>query len=222
MPPNWKQLVMKIRINSGENLCISPSFQLEGDMNHRIIELEANATLNLTQVNFAENLQEFCYQIYLLGESSTCNLFFLDLAKKSGKLKTTIEVFHMAPNCTSKQLHKGIYADNSLGVLKSCTIINKKASGSDSFQLHRSILLSTQARVLVEPHLKIDTDNIKCKHGVSIGKLDEKILFYLQSRGLNIFEAKKILINSFKEEIFNTIKNLNEQQNIREIVSLWI
>lgn len=219
---NWKKQVMKIRINSGENLQIFPSFQFGTNTNRRIIEIESNAQLDLTQVNLVEDSQEYHYQIYLIGEFAICNLYFLDLTRRDGKLKTIIEVFHQAPNCKSRQLHKGIYADNSVGILKSYTEINNNSAGTDSLQLHRSILLSNTARVYIEPHLKIDIDIVKCKHGISVGKLDDQMLFYLQSRGLSKSNAKRLLIDSFEEEILNTIKNFTEQQGIKKKVSLWI
>ena len=51
--------------------------------------------------------------------------------------------------------------------------------------------------------LEIDIDDVQCQHGSSIGELDQEALFYLQSRGIKLKEAKSMLIHGFIEEVVN-------------------
>ena len=69
------------------------------------------------------------------------------------------------------------------------------------------MLLSENAEVNVKPELEIYADDVKCSHGATTGELDEQMLFYLRSRGLNKEEAKKILIEGFVNELFENVAN---------------
>ena len=59
----------------------------------------------------------------------------------------------------------------------------------------------------MKPELEIYADDVKCSHGATTGELDEEMLFYLRSRGLNKNKAKKILIEGFVNELFYSIEN---------------
>ncbi len=43
-------------------------------------------------------------------------------------------------------------------------------------------------------------DEVVAAHGSTIGALDEQSLFYLQSRGIDIEQARDIMIESFEQE----------------------
>jgi len=47
---------------------------------------------------------------------------------------------------------------------------------------------------------------VKCKHGATIGQLDEAVLFYLRSRGIGLAEARRLLIHAFASEIIDSVK----------------
>ena len=57
------------------------------------------------------------------------------------------------------------------------------------------------------PQLEIYADDVKCGHGSTTGALDEDALFYLRSRGLDLIEAKKLLIRGFSIELFEDLKH---------------
>ena len=45
--------------------------------------------------------------------------------------------------------------------------------------------------------LLVKADDVKCKHGAAVAKLDEDQLFYLQSRGFDYCSAKNMLVDAF-------------------------
>ena len=65
-----------------------------------------------------------------------------------------------------------------------------------------------------KPELEIYADDVKCSHGATTGELDEEMLFYLRSRGLNKEEAKKLLIEGFINELFDDLKNKELKQKL--------
>ena len=43
----------------------------------------------------------------------------------------------------------------------------------------------------------IDTDDVACKHGASVGHMDENALFYLASQGVDPAAARAVLTEAF-------------------------
>jgi Fe-S cluster assembly protein SufD len=66
-------------------------------------------------------------------------------------------------------------------------------------------LLSDKATINAKPQLEIFADDVKCSHGCTIGQLDENAMFYLNARGIGQESAKKLLLNSFAQEVVNKI-----------------
>ena len=57
----------------------------------------------------------------------------------------------------------------------------------------------------MRPQLEIYTDEVRCSHGATAGKLDENMLFYLLSRGLSREAAQRLLKWAFLEDVIAQI-----------------
>ena len=68
-------------------------------------------------------------------------------------------------------------------------------------------MLDEESEFDSKPELEIYADDVKCSHGSTSGNLDEDAIFYLMSRGLSEFEAKKLLIKGFLNDAVETITN---------------
>jgi len=112
-----------------------------------------------------------------------------------------IHVVHKAQNTKSFLFARHILNDDSKAVFNGIIEAGKDCQNISSRQLVNSILLSPNARVVSKPELKIYCDEIECSHGSTCGGLDEDSLFFLQSRGLDLEEAKGILLHAFAAEI---------------------
>ena len=71
---------------------------------------------------------------------------------------------------------------------------------------------------IIKPTLEIDTNEVSASHFVTIGPLDEKLILYLESMGINKENAKKLLKKSFIYNIFNDdfISLLNDKEGNNE------
>jgi Fe-S cluster assembly protein SufD len=114
---------------------------------------------------------------------------------------------HKHPQSKSNQHIKGILQKESSGVFQGKIIVFQDAQKTDAFQFNQNLLLSEKAEANMKPELEIYADDVKCSHGATTGELDEEMLFYLRSRGLNKNKAKKILIEGFVNELFDSIEN---------------
>ena len=135
------------------------------------------------------------------------NIKGLYLAKTNQHHDITTLMQHKYPQSKSNQHIKGILQKDSSGVFQGKIIVSQDAQKTDAFQFNQNLLLSENAEVNAKPELEIYADDVKCSHGATTGELDEQMLFYLRSRGLNREEAKKLLIEGFINELFENIKN---------------
>ena len=104
---------------------------------------------------------------------------------------------HQAAYTKSDLVVKGAFCQNSKFICDSLIKVSKDAQKVEANQLNKNILLGCHSRAISIPKLEIQADDVKCKHGSAVSKLDEEQLFYLQSRGIDHCTAKNILIDAF-------------------------
>lgn len=114
---------------------------------------------------------------------------------------------HKMPFGTSKQTFSGVLAAKSTGVFNGKVWIHRDAQKSNAEQLSRNLLLAKTAEANVKPELIIDADDVKAKHGATIGQMDEDELFYMQSRGLTPEQSREMVIKSFVFASGDTLPN---------------
>ena len=79
--------------------------------------------------------------------------------------------------------------------------VDHDALSTDAYLTNNNLILSEEARSDSIPTLQINTDEVRCSHGSTTGKLDPRQLYYLYSRGYSPAEAKRILVRGFLEEL---------------------
>ena len=83
-------------------------------------------------------------------------------------------------------------------------------------------MLSDYATVHSNPQLEIHNNDVKCSHGSTTGELDENILFYMRSRGINLLDCKKLILSGFADSIINNIKNELTKNSIKQTINNWL
>lgn len=111
-------------------------------------------------------------------------------------------------------LVKGALKDFATSSHFGSIVIDNKAQKTDSFLAGHVLLLSEDAKTNSIPSLRINANDIKAKHGVTITQLDEDQMFYLLSRGLNRKEAELLLMQAFLNDV--KINNPKIQKIIEE------
>ncbi|MDV7186752.1 Fe-S cluster assembly protein SufD [Lutibacter sp. TH_r2] len=140
------------------------------------------------------------------GERITSNLNGISILDDKQHVDNNTLVNHKFPNCESHELYKGIFADKSTGVFNGKVLVQQAAQKTNAFQQNDNILLDDGASINAKPQLEIFADDVKCSHGCTIGQLDERALFYMQSRGIPKKEAKALLLFAFGNDVVEKIK----------------
>ncbi|MCC6138267.1 MAG: SufD family Fe-S cluster assembly protein [Bdellovibrionaceae bacterium] len=128
---------------------------------------------------------------------------------------------HKVGHTTSTQEFSGVLASKAVGVYNGKVWIQRDAQKSNAEQLSRNLLLSKNAEANTKPELLIDADDVKAKHGATIGQMDQEELFYMQSRGLSPQLAREMVLKSFvfacADKLPQSLKNIYIQKVSLEV-----
>jgi Fe-S cluster assembly protein SufD len=108
---------------------------------------------------------------------------------------------HAAPDTRSRQTARAIASGTSRVVFNSKVVVERGAVRSESQQSCRGLLLSPTAEIDTRPQLEIHTDEVKCAHGATTGRLDPDMLFYMLSRGIDRTTAQSLLVYAFLADV---------------------
>ncbi|MDH4042911.1 MAG: Fe-S cluster assembly protein SufD [Gemmatimonadota bacterium] len=139
------------------------------------------------------------------GEGAECTVNGLSVLRGNQLMDHHTTIDHAKPHCNSWELFNGVYDERARGVFTGRIIVRPGAQKTDSKQTSNSLLLSEDARSDSQPQLEIYADDVKCTHGATLGPIDEKSLFYLQSRGIGGQAARNLLTYGFGAEILNSV-----------------
>jgi Fe-S cluster assembly protein SufD len=142
-----------------------------------------------------------------LETAAECSLNGLFLGSKRQHLDNHTRINHLKPHGISREFYKGVLDDKARGVFQARVIVAENAQRTDSQMNNRNLLLSADAEVDTKPQLEIYNDDVKCSHGVTVGQLEDKSVFYLQSRGIDEEAARNILTFAFANEMVDKLEN---------------
>jgi Fe-S cluster assembly protein SufD len=144
-----------------------------------------------------------------LDDAAECYLNGLYLGTKRQHTDNHTRINHRKPHGISREFYKGILDQRARGVFQGRVIVHEQAQKTDSEMNNRNLLLSADAEVDTKPQLEIYADDVKCAHGVTVGQLDEKSVFYLQSRCIDLAAARNMLTFAFANEMVDKVENEN-------------
>jgi Fe-S cluster assembly protein SufD len=144
------------------------------------------------------------------GDAELLGLYFADAGQH---LESRLLVDHSQPNCRSNVLYKGALQGDpqSKGpdahtVWVGDVLIRAEATGTDTFEVNRNLVLTDGARADSVPNLEIETGEIVgAGHASATGRFDDEQLFYLQARGIPEEQARRLVVRGFFGEIISKI-----------------
>ena len=175
---------------------------------------EENAKINYTIVDFGGKHSITNYYSNLLGDNCDNQLNTIYLGKENqifdlnyiGELrgkKSNIDIeVQGALKDTSKKHFKG-----TIDFKKGC----QKATGNEN---EACMLLSDTAKSIALPMLLCSEEEVEGNHSSSAGKIGEKELFYIMSRGFELKEAMKLMVRARFNQILEKIENEGLREEI--------
>ncbi|RYE03554.1 MAG: SufD family Fe-S cluster assembly protein, partial [Sphingomonadales bacterium] len=133
----------------------------------------------------------------LTGKGAFAEMGGALLTRGSQRQECAVTVRHEETDGTSKQIWRAVAADKSVASLAARVEVARGAQKTDGEQSLRGLLLDRTATVNLKPELEIFADDVKCAHGATVGELDKRALFYLESRGIDKARATAMLTRAF-------------------------
>jgi Fe-S cluster assembly protein SufD len=157
------------------------------------------------------------------GPGGSCVLNGLYLLRGRQHVDHHTLIDHRQPHCESHEYFNGVLDGAARSVFTGRIIVRPGAQRTDSKQTNNNLLLSGDAHADSQPQLEIYADDVKCTHGSTLGPVDERQLFYLESRGLDGEAARRLLTYGFGAEILAriAIAPLREQLDRAVRARVW-
>lgn len=133
-------------------------------------------------------------------------IYGLFTGKKADDFRIETIQHHTAPGSLSDLLIRGVFDDDSRFVYQGLIRLEKKAQQSHAYQKNQNLIMSPGVFVDSRPFLEILANDVFCTHGSTTGKLNKDQIFYAQSRGLSLKEAKNLLIDGFVQEVYQKVQ----------------
>jgi Fe-S cluster assembly protein SufD len=167
--------------------------------------LASDARYSLLAVNAGALSARSTTYVQMAGSGAELTLAAAALGDRQQVQDNFALVEHIAPRARTEQIFRGIASGRARVAFNGKIVVREGAAGSDSRQSLRGLLAGPEAEIDVRPQLEIYTDEVRCSHGATAGKLDDDMLFYLLSRGLSPEVAQRLLKWAFLEDVVSKI-----------------
>ena len=170
---------------------------------HVASRLGRDARLVSTAVTLGGDLVRLNETVEFTGTGGEVELRGVSFADGGQHLEARLLVDHSVPDCRSNVLYKSaLHGDEAHTVWVGDVLIRAAATGTDTYELNRNLLLSPEARADSVPNLEIETGEIAgAGHASATGRFDDEQLFYLQSRGIPAEVARRMVVRGFFADV---------------------
>ena len=186
------------------------------------VTLARDAKLNELTLTSGSALNRQNGNYLFAGENANAHIAGAYLLNGKQHADTCLVMDHKVPHCTSREMFKCVMDDSARGIFQGKVIVRKHAQKTDGKQSSHALLLSESAEFDAKPELEIYADDVVCGHGATAGDINHDHLFYLQSRGIPLSEAKSLLIGAFVGEAFDAIVNDGMRDTMTAFAENWL
>lgn len=149
-----------------------------------------------------------------------CETFIggMAIAEGTQQVGNITRIRHLAPRGHSRQLFKYVLDGQARGSFDGLILVTPEAQFTEAYQSNRNMLASPDARMRTEPQLEIYCDDVKCSHGATTGQLDAEALFYMQTRGIPVAEARVMLMQAFMADVVDSVRMTSLRDRLHHLV----
>jgi Fe-S cluster assembly protein SufD len=141
------------------------------------------------------------------GRGGDCEIYGLYFGTAGQHLEHRQLIDHSMPDCRSNVNYRGaLQGDKTRTVWVGDVLIRAEATGTDTYEINRNLVLTEGAQAHSVPNLEIETGEIAgAGHASATGRFDDEQLFYLMSRGIHSDEARKLVVRGFFNELLGKV-----------------
>lgn len=163
--------------------------------------LAAKAHLQMTTFTLGSEWSRHNVYVDLNGEDAQTQVMAASILQNKEYVDHHTWIDHKVGDTSSSQRYINVLMDESHAVFNGKVHIHLDAQKSSAEQSNKNLLSSDKAHVDTKPELLIEADDVKAKHGATVGQLNADELFYLVSRGIDQKTAQQMLMRGFLNDI---------------------
>jgi Fe-S cluster assembly protein SufD len=169
--------------------------------NHSRATTRKDSAFKHLEVVFGSKLYKSRLEAVLEGSGGDLDLNGIYFAHKKQHIDIGTIQRHSAPNANSRSFYKGAARQKGRTIYRGLIEVDRNAAQTDAYLTNKNLVLNDGARSDSIPMLKINTNDVKCSHGSTTGKINDEQLFYLMSRGFSREEGERMLIMAFFDDV---------------------
>jgi Fe-S cluster assembly protein SufD len=197
---------VEIHVGDGGDLVVVALADWAGDtvqVSHHQATLGRDARLRHFAVSLGGSLVRLSPTVRYAGPGGDAELTGIAFADAGQHLEHRLFVDHDTPNCRSRVSYKGaLDGEGARTVWIGDVLIRPEATGTDTYEYNRNLVLSDGAHADSVPNLEILTGEVTgAGHASASGRLDDEHTFYLMARGIPFEDARRLVIRGFFAEL---------------------
>ncbi len=175
------------------------------------VTLASKAQCKVLTMSLGTALTRNYLHLNFVGQNAYAAAYGLTILDQNQHVDNYTFIQHTLGENQSVQHYKSILSGSAQSVFRGRVRIEPNAQKANSEQLNNNLLLTREAQANSIPQLEIYADDVKAGHGATIGQLNKEEIFYFLSRGINQFEAVKMLSYGYVQELIYNFENVEVQ-----------
>jgi Fe-S cluster assembly protein SufD len=169
-----------------------------------------DATFVGSVVTIGGRLVRILPSVSFTGPGGSAQLLGAFLAEAGQYLEHRMFIEHDQPHCSSNVVYKGALSGaGAHTVWIGDVLVRRTATGTDTYEMNRNLLLDDGPRADSVPNLELETGDIaSAGHASATGRFDDEQLFYLQSRGIPERVARQLVVRGFFVDVLARIPSV--------------
>jgi Fe-S cluster assembly protein SufD len=201
---------VEVVVGAGARLVLVTVADWAGDAvqaQHLRLRLGRDAKVIHVQVALGGDVVRQYTSVDYTGRGGEAELYGLYFADQGQHLEHRLLVDHSVPDCRSYVAYRGaLQGAQTKTVWVGDVLIRTEATGTDTYEVNRNLVLTDGAQAHSVPNLEIETGEvIGAGHASATGRFDDEQLFYLMARGIPETEARKLVVRGFFAELLGKI-----------------
>ena len=179
-------------------------------------KLEKNSTVNYTIIDIGGKTSVSNYYSNVIGENADNDLksIYLGIGEQRKDINYIAELRGTKTNIDIDV--QGALKDSAKKNFKGTIDFKKGSKKAKGNENEYCMLLSDKAKSIALPMLLCTEEDVEGNHSTASGKVDEKQLFYIMTRGISYKEAVKLIVKSKFNKI---IERILDEELKNEILS---
>lgn len=171
------------------------------NLNTKRAIVEEGGRMEWVSGSFGSHISYLYPSTILKGDSSSCEFTGITFAGKGQNLDTGAKMVHIGKNTSTVINTKSISKSGGICTYRSSIVVNKSALHSKASVDCSSLMLDAESRSDTVPAMNIMTDDCDVGHEAKIGRISNKAVFYLMSRGISEEDARAMIVSGFANPV---------------------